>query len=105
MLRHKLLIVFGLGLKAELQDVKSVILLAGCFQMRTLPFHFVGVCIEFVAAITWIAEVFADKAQKEKWLGITQLFASLGGVSVAGVNLLILGAKGLPNLAATIWFG
>ena len=31
-------------------------------------------CIEFVAAITWIAEVFSDKAQKEKWLGITQLF-------------------------------
>jgi MFS family permease len=41
---------------------------------------FVGVCIEFVAAITWIAEVFVDKKQKERWLGITQAFASLGGV-------------------------
>ncbi|MBL9178210.1 MAG: MFS transporter, partial [Verrucomicrobiaceae bacterium] len=41
---------------------------------------FIGVCVEFVAAITWLAEVFTDKKQKEKWLGITQAFASLGGV-------------------------
>jgi len=44
---------------------------------------------EFVAAITWIAEVFSNKAQKEKWLGITQLFASLGGVLVTPVSLWI----------------
>jgi len=37
---------------------------------------FIGVCIEFVAAITWIAEIFTDKAQKAKWLGITQACAS-----------------------------
>lgn len=43
---------------------------------------FIGVCVEFVAAITWLAEVFPDKKQKEKWLGITQAFASLGGVFV-----------------------
>ena len=56
-------------------------------------------CIEFVAAITWIAEVFSDKAQKEKWLGITQLFASLGGVFVTAVNFWIIAhAKDLPHL-------
>ena len=27
---------------------------------------FIGVCVEFVAAITWLAEVFTDKHQKEK---------------------------------------
>src|SRR6187200_3123137 len=43
---------------------------------------FIGVCVEFVAAITWLAEVFEDKKQKEKWLGITQAFASPGGVLV-----------------------
>src|SRR4249920_1133183 len=43
---------------------------------------FIGVCVEFVAAITWLAEVFEDKKQKERWLGITQAFASLGGVLV-----------------------
>src|SRR5262245_19607318 len=31
----------------------------------------IGVCVEFVAAITWLAEVFPDKRQKEKWLTIT----------------------------------
>jgi MFS family permease len=50
---------------------------------------FIGVCVEFVAAITWLAEVFPDKKQKEKWLGITQLFASLGGVLVTAVSMWI----------------
>lgn len=51
---------------------------------------FIGVCVEFVAAITWIAEVFEDKKQKEKWLGITQAFASLGGVLVTAMSAWIL---------------
>jgi hypothetical protein len=50
---------------------------------------FIGVCVEFVAAITWLAEVFQDKKQKEKWLGITQAFASLGGVLVTVVSVWI----------------
>lgn len=50
---------------------------------------FIGVCVEFVAAITWLAEVFTDKKQKEKWLGITQAFASLGGVLVTLVSVWI----------------
>ncbi|HLQ45264.1 MAG TPA: MFS transporter, partial [Planctomycetaceae bacterium] len=63
---------------------------------------FIGVCVEFVAAITWIAEVFAEKSQKEKWLGITQAFASVGGLMVTGANVWILAhvadlpAMGLP---------
>ncbi|HEX2750950.1 MAG TPA: MFS transporter [Verrucomicrobiales bacterium] len=50
---------------------------------------FIGVCVEFVAAITWLAEVFEDKAQRGKWLGITQAFASLGGVFVTAVSIWI----------------
>jgi len=50
---------------------------------------FIGVCVEFVAAITWLAEVFEDKKQREKWLGITQAFASLGGVFVTMVSIWI----------------
>ncbi len=50
---------------------------------------FIGVCVEFVAAITWLAEVFQDRKQKEKWLGITQMFASLGGVLVTAVSIQI----------------
>ncbi len=69
---------------------------------------FIGVCVEFVAAITWLAEVFPDKKQKERWLGITQAFASLGGVAVTAVSIWIsshgkdLAHMGLPlGLGAT----
>lgn len=51
---------------------------------------FIGVCVEFVAAITWLAEVFSDKREREKWLGITQAFASLGGVFVTMVSVWVL---------------
>ena len=51
---------------------------------------FVGVCVEFVAAITWLAEVFPEKRQREKALGWTQAFASIGGLLVTGVNVWIL---------------
>lgn len=50
---------------------------------------FIGVCVEFVAAVTWLAEVFQDKKQKEKWLGITQAFASIGGVCVTLASMWI----------------
>jgi MFS family permease len=51
---------------------------------------FVGVCIEFVAAVAWLAEMFADRAQRERVLGYTQAFSSLGGLLVAGANGLAL---------------
>ncbi|NBV85455.1 MAG: MFS transporter [Verrucomicrobia bacterium] len=47
---------------------------------------FVGVCIEFVAAITWLAELFDDPKQREFALGFTQAFASLGGLLVTAFN-------------------
>jgi MFS family permease len=59
---------------------------------------FIGVCVEFVAAITWLAEVFEDRRQRERWLGITQAFASLGGVCVTLVSAWILArAATLPH--------
>ena len=60
---------------------------------------FVGVCVEFVAAITWLAELFPDKGRKEKVLGWTQAFASVGGLCVTAVNGWILRhAAALPAL-------
>ncbi len=44
---------------------------------------FVGVCVEFVAAVAWLAELFSDPKQREKVLGFTQAFSSLGGILVA----------------------
>ena len=46
-------------------------------------FVFIGVCVEFVAAIAWLAELFPDRAQREKVLGFTQAFSSFGGILVA----------------------
>jgi MFS family permease len=60
---------------------------------------FVGVCVEFVAAITWLAELFPDKGRKEKVLGWTQAFASVGGLFVTVVNGWILThSSSLPAL-------
>jgi MFS family permease len=60
---------------------------------------FIGVCVEFVAAITWLAELFPDKRQKEIALGSTQAFASLGGLLVTGMNVWIAAhTRQLPAL-------
>lgn len=50
---------------------------------------FVGVCVEFVAAVAWLAELFSDPRQREKVLGYTQAFSSFGGVMVSGMAYLI----------------
>jgi MFS family permease len=60
---------------------------------------FIGVCVEFVAAIAWLAELFPDPARREKVLGYTQAFSSLGGLLVAFANGLAVDyAASLPSL-------
>jgi len=44
---------------------------------------FAGVCVEFIAAVAWLAELFPDPNIREAVLGYTQLFSSLGGAMVA----------------------
>jgi MFS family permease len=51
---------------------------------------FIGVCIEFVAAVAWLAELFDDPAEREKVLGYTQAFSSVGGMLVAVANALAI---------------
>ncbi|MBO0801110.1 MAG: MFS transporter, partial [Blastocatellia bacterium] len=50
---------------------------------------FIGVCVEFVAAVAWLAELFPNPKQREAVLGYTQGFSSLGGVILGGVAYLI----------------
>jgi MFS family permease len=50
---------------------------------------FVGVCVEFVAAVAWLAELFPDPKRREKVLGYTQAFSSLGGFMVSAVFTLL----------------
>jgi MFS family permease len=59
---------------------------------------FIGVCVEFVAAVAWLAELFTNPQQREKVLGYTQAFSSFGGLMVAGAN--ILAAKWALDLPA-----
>lgn len=71
-------------------------------------FVFVGVCVEFVAAVAWLAELFPDPKQRERVLGITQAFSSIGGLMVAVANGLAiqfgpsLPAVQLPSFLAVL---
>jgi MFS family permease len=51
-------------------------------------FTFVGVCIEFVAAVAWLAELFPDREERERVLGYTQAFSSIGGLMVSAAYYL-----------------
>jgi MFS family permease len=61
---------------------------------------FIGVCVEFVAAVAWLAELFPNPTQRESVLGYTQAFSSLGGVMVAGASWL---ASEYANLLPAIY--
>jgi MFS family permease len=61
---------------------------------------FIGVCVEFVAAIAWLAELFPEPRQRERVLGYTQAFSSVGGLLVAIANTLAIRyATSLPPIA------
>jgi MFS family permease len=62
----------------------------------------IGVCVEFVAATAWLAELFADPKQREKVLGYTQAFSSFGGILVTGAYLLCVQyGQSLPAIYGT----
>ncbi len=66
---------------------------------------FIGVCVEFIAAITWLAELFPDAKRKKLVLGSTQAFASLGGIVVTAISLWIgTHAGDLPGLPISAAF-
>jgi hypothetical protein len=49
---------------------------------------FVGVCVEFVAAVAWLAELFPEPRRRESVIGWTQAFSSIGGIMVTGAYYL-----------------
>ena len=49
---------------------------------------FIGVSVEFVAAVAWLAELFPNPKQREAVLGYTQAFSSIGGLMVTGAYYL-----------------
>jgi MFS family permease len=70
---------------------------------------FIGVCVEFVAAVAWLAELFDNPVRREKVLGYTQAFSSFGGLLVAIVNGLVarhalsLPAISVPSFLEPWW--
>jgi len=60
---------------------------------------FIGVCVEFVAATAWLAELFTDPKRRESVIGWTQAFSSLGGFLVSLMALVIANiAMSLPAI-------
>ncbi|EMI46484.1 MFS transporter [Rhodopirellula sp. SWK7] len=60
---------------------------------------FIGVCVEFVAAVAWLAELFPEPKQREAVLGYTQAFSSIGGLLVTAANYLSIHyATSLPEI-------
>jgi MFS family permease len=43
-----------------------------------------GACVEFVAAIAWLTELFAEAKRREAMLGYAQVCATLGNFMIAG---------------------
>ncbi len=63
---------------------------------------FIGVCIEFVAAVAWLAELFPEPKRREKVLGYTQAFSSVGGLLVAvAYGLSVTYAQSLPAISVS----
>ena len=61
---------------------------------------FIGVSVEFVAAVAWLAELFPDAKQREAVLGYTQAFSSVGGLMISGAYYLaVTYARSLPAIA------
>jgi MFS family permease len=60
---------------------------------------YVGVCVEFVAAVAWLAELFPNPLQRERVIGYTQACSNFGGLFVASANALCIAyADRLPPL-------
>ncbi len=59
----------------------------------------IGVCVEYVAAIAWLAELFSNPKQRELVLGYTQSAVGLGGLLATGTYFLaVTYAERLPSI-------
>jgi MFS family permease len=61
---------------------------------------YIGVFVEFVAAVAWVAEIFDDPKQREAALGYTQAFSSIGGLMVTGAYAIaVTYSQHFPEIA------
>src|SRR5262245_11180771 len=60
---------------------------------------FVGVCVEFVAAVAWLSELFPNTKQREAIVGYTQTVGSIGGIMATGAySLVVAYGHALPEV-------
>jgi predicted MFS family arabinose efflux permease len=60
----------------------------------------IGVCVEFVAGVTWVAELFSNPRQRESVLGYTQAAIGLGGVmATAAYYIAVTYAERFPTIS------
>jgi MFS family permease len=64
---------------------------------------FIGVCVEMVAAVTWLAELFEDKRTRELVIGWTLATSSLGGILVTEAYNAIVDAAKTPGTLPSIF--
>lgn len=87
-----ILLYAGSALAAGFATSLEMLLLLRCTT-------FIGVCVEFVAAVAWLAELFPNVKQREAVLGWTQAFSSVGGVLVtAAYHFSVANANNLPAI-------
>lgn len=61
-----------------------------------------GICVEHVAAVAWLAELFPNPRQRESVLGYAQACMGLGGFMVTGAYFLaVTHGAGLPAIYGT----
>src|SRR3981189_3222810 len=70
------ILIYAFSSAASAFSTSAEMLLVFCCMI------FIGVCVEFVAAVAWLAELFPDPKQREAVLGYTQAFGSIGGLLV-----------------------
>jgi MFS family permease len=59
----------------------------------------IGICVEYVAAVAWLAEIFPDSKQRDSVLGYTQCAVGLGGLLGTGLYYLaVTYAERLPAI-------
>jgi MFS family permease len=88
-----ILVYASASVMAALSTSVGMLVISRCLIM-------VGVCVEFVAGIAWLAEMFSDPRRREATVGFSQAIGSLGGVTVTAVYLLLVDqANALPEIA------
>lgn len=60
---------------------------------------YIGVCVEYVAGVAWVAELFSNPRQRESALGYTQAAFGLGGLMATGAYYLaVTYAEHFPSI-------